>query len=162
MVRKPQVRCAGFGIRRRWSDSLPEGASVSRKPAVGMGSGVSRHPGGRTRERIGTAYHCQLLGLGMGREILEREGKHLRCRCGRSLWSYADRSELTRRIQMTNPIAVGIVMGSQSDWATMKNAADILDELEIPYETTIVSAHRTPERLRSYGMAAVARGLQVI
>ena len=63
---------------------------------------------------------------------------------------------------MTNPIAVGIVMGSQSDWATMKNAAAVLDELDVPYETKIVSAHRTPERLRSYGMAAVSRGLQVI
>jgi 5-(carboxyamino)imidazole ribonucleotide mutase len=63
---------------------------------------------------------------------------------------------------MTNPIAVGIVMGSQSDWATMKNATTVLDELDIPYETKIVSAHRTPERLRSYGMAAVGRGLQVI
>jgi 5-(carboxyamino)imidazole ribonucleotide mutase len=63
---------------------------------------------------------------------------------------------------MTNPIVVGIVMGSQSDWATMKNAAIVLDDLDIAYETKIVSAHRTPERLRSYGMAAVARGLQVI
>jgi 5-(carboxyamino)imidazole ribonucleotide mutase len=63
---------------------------------------------------------------------------------------------------MTNPIAVGIVMGSQSDWATMKNATTVLDELDIPYETKIVSAHRTPERLRSYGMAAIGRGLQVI
>jgi 5-(carboxyamino)imidazole ribonucleotide mutase len=63
---------------------------------------------------------------------------------------------------MTNPIAVGIVMGSQSDWATMKNAAAVLGELDIPYEAKIVSAHRTPERLRSYGMAAVGRGLQVI
>jgi 5-(carboxyamino)imidazole ribonucleotide mutase len=63
---------------------------------------------------------------------------------------------------MTNPTAVGIVMGSQSDWATMKSAAAVLDELGIPYEAKIVSAHRTPERLRSYGMAAVGRGLQVI
>ncbi len=61
-----------------------------------------------------------------------------------------------------NELAVGILMGSQSDWATMKNAAAVLDELEIPYETKIVSAHRTPERLRSYGSAAVERGLQVI
>jgi 5-(carboxyamino)imidazole ribonucleotide mutase len=53
-------------------------------------------------------------------------------------------------------------MGSQSDWATMKIAAAVLDELDIPHETKIVSAHRTPERLRSYGMAAVARGLQII
>ncbi len=61
-----------------------------------------------------------------------------------------------------NETAVGIVMGSQSDWATMKNAATVLDELGIPYETKIVSAHRTPERLRSYGATAVSRGLHVI
>ncbi len=59
-------------------------------------------------------------------------------------------------------IAVGIVMGSQSDWATMKHAAAVLDELELPYEAKIVSAHRTPERLRSYGRTAVDRGLKVI
>ena len=63
---------------------------------------------------------------------------------------------------MMNPIAVGIVMGSQSDWSTMKNAAEVLAELAVPYETKIVSAHRTPERLRSYGTTAVERGLQVI
>lgn len=61
-----------------------------------------------------------------------------------------------------NDIAVGVVMGSQSDWATMKHAAAVLDELAIPYESKIVSAHRTPDRLRSYGLAAVGRGLQVI
>jgi 5-(carboxyamino)imidazole ribonucleotide mutase len=61
-----------------------------------------------------------------------------------------------------NEIAVGILMGSQSDWATMKSAAAVLDELDISYETKIVSAHRTPERLRSYGIAAVGRGLRVI
>ena len=59
-------------------------------------------------------------------------------------------------------IKVGIVMGSQSDWPTMKNAADILDELGVPYEAKIVSAHRTPDRLWSYGKTAAERGLQVI
>lgn len=53
-------------------------------------------------------------------------------------------------------------MGSQSDWATMKEAAAILDELGIPYETKIVSAHRTPDRLWSYGKTAATRGLKVI
>lgn len=57
---------------------------------------------------------------------------------------------------------VGIIMGSQSDWPTMKAAAEILDELGIPYETRIVSAHRTPDRLWDYGKTAVARGLKVI
>ncbi|MEO9777700.1 MAG: 5-(carboxyamino)imidazole ribonucleotide mutase [Sedimentitalea sp.] len=59
-------------------------------------------------------------------------------------------------------IQVGIIMGSQSDWATMKEAADILDELNIAHEARIVSAHRTPDRLWDYGKTAVARGLQVI
>lgn len=59
-------------------------------------------------------------------------------------------------------IKVGIVMGSQSDWPTMKHAADILDALDVPYETKIVSAHRTPDRLWSYGKTATERGLHVI
>ena len=59
-------------------------------------------------------------------------------------------------------IKVGIVMGSQSDWPTMKQAAKILEELNINYESKIVSAHRTPDRLWSYGETALERGLQVI
>lgn len=53
-------------------------------------------------------------------------------------------------------------MGSQSDWPTMREAAVILDELAVPYETRIVSAHRTPDRLWHYGKTAVERGLKVI
>jgi 5-(carboxyamino)imidazole ribonucleotide mutase len=59
-------------------------------------------------------------------------------------------------------VKVGIIMGSQSDWPTMREAAAILDELGVAYEARIVSAHRTPDRLWDYGRAAVARGLQVI
>ena len=59
-------------------------------------------------------------------------------------------------------VKVGIIMGSQSDWPTMKEAADILDELGVAYEARIVSAHRTPDRLWDYGKTAVSRGLQVI
>jgi 5-(carboxyamino)imidazole ribonucleotide mutase len=59
-------------------------------------------------------------------------------------------------------IDVGIIMGSQSDWPTMKEAALILDEFSIPYESKIVSAHRTPDRLWEYGKTAAARGLKVI
>jgi 5-(carboxyamino)imidazole ribonucleotide mutase len=59
-------------------------------------------------------------------------------------------------------IKVGIIMGSQSDWPTMKDAASILDELGIPHETKIVSAHRTPDRLWDYGKTAASRGLKVI
>jgi 5-(carboxyamino)imidazole ribonucleotide mutase len=57
---------------------------------------------------------------------------------------------------------VGIIMGSQSDWATMKHAADVLDELGVPYEKQIVSAHRTPDLLFEYAERAAIRGLQVI
>lgn len=62
----------------------------------------------------------------------------------------------------TTAPAVGIIMGSQSDWPTMSEAAGLLDTLGIPYETRIVSAHRTPDRLWEYGNTAVSRGLQVI
>jgi 5-(carboxyamino)imidazole ribonucleotide mutase len=57
---------------------------------------------------------------------------------------------------------VGIIMGSQSDWPTMKHAAAILDELGVAYEAKIVSAHRTPERLYAYARSAAERGLKVI
>ncbi|MFN3972305.1 MAG: 5-(carboxyamino)imidazole ribonucleotide mutase [Gemmobacter sp.] len=57
---------------------------------------------------------------------------------------------------------VGVIMGSQSDWPTMKDATDILTELDIPHERRIVSAHRTPDRLWDYGRTAAARGLKVI
>lgn len=59
-------------------------------------------------------------------------------------------------------ITVGIIMGSQSDWPTMKEAALVLEELGIAYEKKIVSAHRTPDRLWAYGKEAAGRGLQVI
>ncbi len=62
---------------------------------------------------------------------------------------------------MTRPI-VGLLMGSQSDWPTMKNAAAVLEEFEITYEVKIISAHRTPDRLFSYGHEAKSRGLKVI
>ena len=57
---------------------------------------------------------------------------------------------------------VGIIMGSQSDWSTMREAAQILDELGVGHEARIVSAHRTPDRLWDYGRDAAARGLKVI
>ncbi|MCR4378955.1 MAG: 5-(carboxyamino)imidazole ribonucleotide mutase [Rhodospirillales bacterium] len=58
--------------------------------------------------------------------------------------------------------AVGIIMGSQSDWETMRNAADTLKKLGIAFETKIVSAHRTPDRLVAYAKSAKGRGLKVI
>ena len=61
---------------------------------------------------------------------------------------------------MKNPVA--IIMGSQSDWATMKHAADVLLELGVGHVTRIISAHRTPERLYNFAKAAKAEGFQVI
>jgi len=63
---------------------------------------------------------------------------------------------------VSEKILVGIIMGSQSDWETMKNAAEMLDALGIAYETQVVSAHRTPDRMFEYAEQAAGRGLQVI
>lgn len=60
------------------------------------------------------------------------------------------------------PPVVGIIMGSQSDWTTMKHAADTLAALGVPFETRIVSAHRTPDRLIAYAKGAKGRGLKVV
>ena len=57
---------------------------------------------------------------------------------------------------------VGIIMGSQSDWSIMKESSVILDELSVSYETKIVSAHRTPDRLWEYGSTAIDRGISII
>ncbi|MEC2180523.1 5-(carboxyamino)imidazole ribonucleotide mutase [Bacillus subtilis] len=57
---------------------------------------------------------------------------------------------------------VGIIMGSTSDWETMKNACDILDELNVPYEKKVVSAHRTPDLMFEYAETARGRGIKVI
>jgi 5-(carboxyamino)imidazole ribonucleotide mutase len=61
-----------------------------------------------------------------------------------------------------NTPKVGIIMGSSSDWATMKHAADVLDELGVAYEKQIVSAHRTPDKLFDYAETAADRGIAVI
>lgn len=66
-----------------------------------------------------------------------------------------------KKTQAKKPL-VGIIMGSQSDWETMKHAADNLDLLGVPYETAIVSAHRTPDRMFKYAKSAKGRGLRVI
>ena len=63
---------------------------------------------------------------------------------------------------MAGEAKIGIIMGSLSDWPTMKRAADILDELAVAYEAKVVSAHRTPKRLYDYAESAKARGLKVI
>lgn len=59
-------------------------------------------------------------------------------------------------------IRVGVIMGSKSDWETMKHACDILDELQVGYEKKVVSAHRTPDYMYQYAEEAEERGLQVI
>ena len=62
---------------------------------------------------------------------------------------------------MTRPL-VGVIMGSRSDWDTMKHACDVLDDLGVPHEARVVSAHRTPDRLYEYASGAEERGLRVI
>ena len=57
---------------------------------------------------------------------------------------------------------IGVIMGSSSDWETMKHACDILDELQVPYEKKVVSAHRTPDLMFEYAETARERGIQVI
>lgn len=63
---------------------------------------------------------------------------------------------------MNDQPLIGLVMGSDSDWPTMKEAADILDEFEIPFEKRVVSAHRTPDLMADYGKEARTRGLKAI
>ena len=63
---------------------------------------------------------------------------------------------------MSEKPVVGIIMGSRSDWPTLKAAAAVLDQLKVPYETKVVSAHRTPKRLYDYASSARERGLKVI
>jgi len=62
---------------------------------------------------------------------------------------------------MNKPV-IGIIMGSQSDLKIMREAAEFLDELKIPFELTVVSAHRTPKRMMDYSLSALGRGLKVI
>ena len=61
-----------------------------------------------------------------------------------------------------SPPLVGIIMGSKSDWETLRHAAEMLDQLQVPYEKRIVSAHRTPDLLFEYASSAESRGLKVI
>ncbi|OAN66071.1 5-(carboxyamino)imidazole ribonucleotide mutase [Sphingomonas sp. TDK1] len=63
---------------------------------------------------------------------------------------------------MADAPVIGIIMGSTSDWETMRHAASILEELGVPHETKVVSAHRTPQRLYDYATSAADRGLKVI
>lgn len=63
---------------------------------------------------------------------------------------------------MNNTALVGIIMGSDSDWPKMQAAADVLDELGVPYEKKVVSAHRTPDLMYEYAQSAADRGIEVI
>jgi 5-(carboxyamino)imidazole ribonucleotide mutase len=62
---------------------------------------------------------------------------------------------------MAEPV-VGVIMGSRSDWDTMRSTCEVLDTLEIPYDTRVVSAHRTPDLMASYAKEAAGRGLRVL
>src|SRR5262245_39389087 len=70
-------------------------------------------------------------------------------------------SPARRRMLMAQPL-VGVIMGSKSDWETLAPATEMLDQLGIPYEVEVVSAHRTPDRLFEYAGSAESRGLEVI
>jgi 5-(carboxyamino)imidazole ribonucleotide mutase len=59
-------------------------------------------------------------------------------------------------------VTVGVIMGSDSDWPVLRAAAEALDEFEVPYEVSVVSAHRTPSRMLDYAQSAAGRGLKVI
>jgi 5-(carboxyamino)imidazole ribonucleotide mutase len=69
---------------------------------------------------------------------------------------------MANRSKRLSKPSVGIIMGSQSDWATMQAAAHMLDALGVAYETRIVSAHRTPDRMATYAKEAEGRGIQAI
>jgi len=73
----------------------------------------------------------------------------------------AARPEQTGSMTVSSPL-VGLIMGSQSDWPTLRAAEEILDALAIPHEARIISAHRTPDRLYAYARKAAERGLRVI
>lgn len=65
-------------------------------------------------------------------------------------------------MKKTSAPLVGVIMGSQSDWKTMRHATEVLEALDVPFEAKIVSAHRTPQRMVSYATKAVGRGIKVI
>jgi 5-(carboxyamino)imidazole ribonucleotide mutase len=74
----------------------------------------------------------------------------------------SDFTLIVHHVQKETTMQVGIIMGSTSDWPTMKHAADMLDNFGIAYETKVVSAHRTPQLLADYANSAASRGLKVI
>ncbi|MGE4352152.1 MAG: 5-(carboxyamino)imidazole ribonucleotide mutase [Bdellovibrionales bacterium] len=74
----------------------------------------------------------------------------------------ADKTVKAKKVKTDAAPLVGLIMGSKSDWATMENAANVLESFDIAYETLIVSAHRTPQRLYAYASEAASRGIKVI
>jgi 5-(carboxyamino)imidazole ribonucleotide mutase len=69
---------------------------------------------------------------------------------------------VTRSTGETSPALVGIIMGSRSDWPTLEHASSVLEELSVPYEVRVVSAHRTPDLMADYARSAETRGIEVI
>ena len=82
---------------------------------------------------------------------------HFKWRAEYQFFSFSD----FKGAKFMNP-KIGVIMGSSSDWETMKHACDILDELQVPYEKQVVSAHRTPDLMFEYAQNARGRGIQVI
>lgn len=78
------------------------------------------------------------------------------------MFLHADLANADRKMKQVSEPQIGIIMGSKSDWETMRHACDILDQLGVSYETRVVSAHRTPKRLYDYADGASAKGLKVI
>jgi 5-(carboxyamino)imidazole ribonucleotide mutase len=79
-----------------------------------------------------------------------------------SIFSKVDNIDWRYSMQHIEQPVVGVIMGSKSDWETMHEACKILDELKIPYEKQVVSAHRTPDRMFEYAESAEERGIRVI
>jgi 5-(carboxyamino)imidazole ribonucleotide mutase len=77
-------------------------------------------------------------------------------------WQWAEGEGPDNTMNSPAQLLVGIIMGSQSDWETMRHAADVLTTLGVQFESRIVSAHRTPDRLFEYASSAAARGLKVL
>ena len=88
----------------------------------------------------------------------------VRCGFGRSRWSLDERCRVPILYGegMSDQPLVGIIMGSRSDWETMRHAAETLEALGVPHEIEVVSAHRTPDKLFAYAEAAEGRGIEVI
>jgi 5-(carboxyamino)imidazole ribonucleotide mutase len=114
--------------------------------------------GKRAERRSAPKADARRLGAGLGRASALRPGRPSDNRSGSRLQPFLCRQG---RVSKTlKPVA--IIMGSQSDWATMRRAAETLDELGVGYEARIVSAHRTPDRMAAFAKGAKAAGFKIV